>query len=112
MLPNVPVDFLTIPFRKCVQGFLEIVDVFKAFTDFRSTPRIVSNVDRWCEEDMPAMSLISKLAPDRPLPRVTKSYELQFGQLGTSTLELKFFFLPYILLSRYPLSYVYSHRPV
>ena len=73
---------------------------------------IVTNVDRWCERDMPAMSLISKLAPDRPLPRVTKSYELQFGQLGTSTPEFKCFFLPYILLSRYPLSYVYNHRPV
>ena len=49
MLPNVPVDFLTIPSCKYVQGLLEIVDVFKASMDFPSTAKIVSNVDRWCE---------------------------------------------------------------
>ena len=83
MLSNLPVDFLAIPFRKYVQGLLEIVDVFKASKDFPSTPRIASNVDRWCERRYASnvMSLISKLAPDRPLPRVSKSNELQLGNL-------------------------------
>ena len=43
-------------------------------------------------ENMPGMSLISKLAPDRPLPRVTKSYELQFGQLGNKYPGVQMFF--------------------
>ena len=50
MLPDVSVDCPRIPFCKYAQGLLEIVGVFKLSIDFPSTPRIVSNVDRWRAE--------------------------------------------------------------
>ena len=113
MLPNVPVDFMTIPpFRKYVQGLLEIVDVFKASMDLPSTPRIVSNVDRWCERRYASNVTDLQAGSRQAFTQSYEVYELQFGQLGTSTPEFTCLFLPYILLSRYPLSYVYSHRPV
>ena len=81
MLPNVPVDFLTIPFRKYVQGFLEIVDVFKASMDFRSTLELCPMWIDDVREDMPAMSLISKLAPGRPLLELRSPMSSSLGNL-------------------------------
>ena len=84
--------------------------------DFPSTLRIVPmRIDGvQIIEDMPAMLLISKVvAPDRPLLRAKKSYELQFWHFAMNSLEFRCFFLPSMLLSGYPLlSCVYNYRPV
>ena len=58
------------------------------------------------------LSLISK-ATDRSVLKATKFYELWFRYVGTSKQALRCFFLPYTLLSGFPLlSLVYNHRAV